>query len=495
MPEDLVEAAKLREISQLEFSGNSIEGLAFEWSQAVAVQGLSSPDDAIAQFERVTVADVNRVLRTYLDDDHVVTAYVVPKSAGAATAGSEMAKENNEIPPSTHQPLPSWAQHVLDGLQVPQQTLAPSDTILSNGIRLIVQPETITHTVVVAGEIRNDPGVQEPPNQEGVSDLTESLLPYGTTTYDRLALQRELDAIAASTSAGTQFGLEVLSSHFERGVQLLADEELHPAFDSGAFSIVRDQLVGELTGDMSSPDHLSEVALAKALYPPGDPSQRFATPKSVGALTPADVRSWFASAYRPDLTTIVVIGDTTPEAAKTLFERYFGSWSAVGPKPNVEPPPVPQNAAQPSRRSGNRTRAVVGAARRDARAAAHGPGLAAAPAGEHRFDRRVLLIAARARPAGSARLCVFGEQQRRSRRRSGQLRHRVWLRSAERNARGGASARGALAAAAATDRSRSPAGRQGAADGSRTAARWPVTTASPASFSTTQRRGCRSIRT
>jgi len=343
VPDDLVEAAKLREISQLEFSGNSIEGLAFEWSQAVAVQGLSSPDDAIAQFQRVTDADVNRVLRTYLNDGSVVTAYVVPKSAGAASAGSEMAKENNEIPPSTHEPLPSWAQHVLDGLQVPQQTLAPADMTLSNGIRLIVQPETITHTVVVAGEIRNDPGVQEPQNQEGVADLTESLLPYGTTTYDRLALQRELDAIAASASAGTQFGLEVLSSHFERGVQLLADEELHPAFDSGAFSIVRDQLAGELTGDMSSPEHLSEVALAKALYPPGDPSQRFATPKSVGALTPAAVRSWFASAYRPDLTTIVVIGDTTPQAAKTLFERYFGSWSAVGPKPKVEAPPVPQN--------------------------------------------------------------------------------------------------------------------------------------------------------
>ncbi|MGC1380501.1 MAG: pitrilysin family protein [Candidatus Baltobacteraceae bacterium] len=344
VPPDLVAAAKLREISQLEFSANSIEGQATEWSQAVAVQGLSSPDDMIAQFDKVSVADVDRVLRTYLDNDRAVVAYAVPKSAGAASSGGALAKENNEIPPTSHEPLPAWAQSVLEHLKVPEQTLSPADMTLSNGIRLIVQPERITHTVVVDGEILNDPQIQEPPDQEGVADVTEALLPYGTTTYDRVALQGELDKIAATTSAGTEFGLDVLSSQFDRGVQLLADEELHPAFDPASFSIVRQQSVGALTGEMTTPDHLADVALSKALYPAGDPTQRFATPKSAGALSIDDVKAWYATAYRPDLTTIVVIGDTTPEAAKAVFERYFGGWKATGPKPNVDPPPAPPNA-------------------------------------------------------------------------------------------------------------------------------------------------------
>lgn len=344
IPPDLVAAARLREISQLEFSANSIEGLASEWSQAVAVQSLSSPDDMVAEYERVSVADVNRVLRAYLDDKHAVVAYAVPKNSGATSSGGAMAKENNEVPPSKHEPLPSWAQHVLENLRVPEQTISPSDTTLSNGIRLIVQPQEISHTVVVAGEIDNNPSVQVPQGKDGVDDVTAGLFPYGTTTYDRLAFARQLDEIAATTDAGIDFGLDVLSSHFERGVALLADEELHPAFAAADFAVVREQTAAELVGEMTSPDHLADVALNKALYPPDDPSQRFATPKSVGALTLADVKAWYASAYRPDLTTIVVIGDTTPEAAKAIFEKYFGAWKAVGPKPNVELPSAPENA-------------------------------------------------------------------------------------------------------------------------------------------------------
>ena len=345
VPVDIVEASKLREVAQLEFSGNSIEGLAFEWSQAVAVQHLTSPNAMIAQFNRVTVADVNRVLRQYLDNDRAVVAYAVPKNTGAASSSGGLVKENNEVPPTSHEPLPVWAQHILDHLQVPPQTIAPVDMRLSNGMRVIVQPEHITHTVVVAGKIENNPHLEEPAGQEGVAGITDSLLPFGTTTYDRIALQTQLDEIAASVSSGTDFSLDVLSSHFARGVELLADQELHPTFKAADFAVVRDQTVGELSGEMTSPDHLAEVALNKALYPPGDPVQRFATPTSVGGLTVDDVRAWYGKAYRPDMTTVVVIGDTTPDEARAVFESSFGQWKSAGPKPRTDLPPVPLNAA------------------------------------------------------------------------------------------------------------------------------------------------------
>jgi zinc protease len=344
LPADLVQVAKQRAIANAEFSGNSIQGLAFEWSDAVAGQGRTSPDEMLAAMRSVTVADVNRVFREYVDPNRAIVAYAVPKNLGKVSNGAtEPAKENNTFTPEKPQPLPAWAQTAFANVRVPQRTIAPVQMTLSNGMRLIVQPESVTHTIEVHGSILSNEAIQAPPDKQGVADMVAGLFPFGTTSYDRIALRRQLDAIAADASAGTDFSLRVLSDRFDRGVQLLADEELHPAFPDQAFSIVKQQSVGSLTGEMTSPDHLSTVAANKALYPPADPMQRYPTPQTASAVTLDDVKSYYQHVYRPDMTTVVVIGDVTPAQAKASFEKYFGAWTASGPKPDVALPPVPPN--------------------------------------------------------------------------------------------------------------------------------------------------------
>ena len=344
LPAELVEVAKQREVAQAEFSRNSVQGLATLWSQTLTVEN-RTPDDDLAGLQRVTVEDVNRVLRTYYDNATATVAIATPKSANESGGGGGRVGEDNTVFPAAHTALPEFAQHVLANLQVPQSKLAPDVSTLPNGIKLIVQPESISHTVVVRGQIGMNPGVQDPPGKDGVDGIISDLLPYGTKTYDRLAYQTELDKIAADVSTGPGFSLDALTDFFDRGMQLLADDELHPAFPAAAFDIVKRQTVGELAGTITSPDYAARQALVQALYPPGDPSRRTATPQTARSISLDDVKAVYAKTYRPDLTTIVVIGDVTPAAARATVEKYFGDWKAVGPNPYLYPPKVPPNVA------------------------------------------------------------------------------------------------------------------------------------------------------
>jgi len=348
VPPELVEAEKRRAIAQAEYKANSTEGLAFQWSQAVAVEGLSSPDDILASIRSVTVDDVNRVLRTYVDPRHQIVAIAAPKNPGAisgAGGGGTSADTGNKPTLLHHDPLPAWATAAFKNVTVPASTTHPVDMTLANGIRLIVVPEHVSHTVVVSGSIDSNEAMQAPAGKDGVDDITAQLLPFGTTTYSRLGLRTELDKIAAEVTAGTDFSLTALSSDFDRGVALLADEELHPAFPVDSFGAVKGEELGSVQGIVTSPDHLAQVALNNALYPAGDPVQRFATPQTVTSLTLDDVKAYYGSVYRPDMTTIVVVGDVDPQHAKDVFDKYFGGWTAAGPKPAVDMPAVPDNVA------------------------------------------------------------------------------------------------------------------------------------------------------
>ena len=345
VPADLVAAAKLQERRDAELQRNSIAGLAAVWSEAVAVYGLESPDEDLARIERVTVEDVNRVARKVLDLDHAVTAVMTPVGSGKPVAsqgfGGKEKLAPGEIKPV---PLPDWAAP-LARLSVPASSVRPVVSRLPNGITLIVQPEDVSASVSVYGHVENRPEMQVPKGREGLAEVMEQLFPYGSRRLDRVALQRALDEIGADASAGTDFSLNVLAEHFDRGVGLLADNLLEPGFPAAAFEVVKRQVADTVAGQLSTPSYLGRMALRAGLFPKNDPSLREPSPKTVGRVTLADVRAYYRAVFRPDLTTIVVIGRITPERARAVVQRYFGGWTAVGPAPRTTLPPVPLNRA------------------------------------------------------------------------------------------------------------------------------------------------------
>lgn len=344
IPADLVIAAKSKAIADLEFKKNSVPGLANAWSEALAFRDGSSPDDIRAAIAAVTPAEVNALAKHVFDPAHAVTAVLTPTSSGKpSTSKGFGGAESFGGAPSGTVTLPSWAKAAFAKLELPRITTNPSEFTLPNGLKVIVQPESVSKTVEVLGKVQANQDLQAPEGQEGVAEVLNSLFNFGTTGMNRLQFQAALDAISAQESAGSTFSLAVPSANFAKGMQLLADNELHPAMPAQAFVVMQRRQEGALTGLVQSPAFLNQLRLNQALYPAGDPDLRYATPKSVASLTLQDIQHYYAQVFRPDMTTMVIIGDVTPAEAHKVAESAFGAWTAKGPKPNTHYPAVPAN--------------------------------------------------------------------------------------------------------------------------------------------------------
>jgi zinc protease len=344
VPAALVEASRKGEIAGAEFEQNSIPDLASTWSAALAAEGRNSPDDDVEAIKKVTLADVNRVAKRYLVAQQAIVATLKPSPSGEAVSSKGFGgAETTTAAPTKPVALPDWAEVAVKSLKVPQAPPKPNDVTLANGLRLIVRTEKASPTVTVIGSVKHQAVLQVAAGKEGTDTVLSELFSYGTTTRDRLKFQEELDDIAASESGGTDFNLKVLKQDLAKGVELLADNQLHPALPSEAFQVVREQTAQMVAGELASPGYKTSRALETALLPKGDPMLREATPQSVTALSLADVKDYYAKVFRPDMTTIAVIGDVTMDEVRPVIEKWFGAWKSSGPKPVVTVAPVPVN--------------------------------------------------------------------------------------------------------------------------------------------------------
>lgn len=346
VPARLVDEAKLRLTSQQSYAQASIFGLASNWQTATMIG--TTPDAVESAIANVTPDDVDRVLRTYLTPEHEIGILLTAKPSTVVTKPDPNAgSEHVGFTPDVAQPLPSWAKAALNvPLRVPDESKGTVIGKLPNGLRYAIRRETTSPTVTVSGAIRTSPELYAPHGKEGVDGVLAGLIRDGTTTYDRKAYNAQLESIAASARLGTAFALKVRTGDFERGMTLLADGLLHPAFPEDAFGVAKAAEVQELEVGAKLPATKAEEAERNALYPPGDPRRRVATPTSARAIKLDDVKAWYRTAFRPDEAKIAIVGDVDPARAVAALRAAFGSWTASGPPPSFRYPSIPERAAK-----------------------------------------------------------------------------------------------------------------------------------------------------
>ncbi len=348
VPRELFESTRRQLIAGQEQSRPTIAALASDCATTIALDREPSIAREQELIARVTLADVNRVAKKYLDPAHAIVGELTP-TAGAsqnavpAPAGASPEKPLAAQPPVTR--LPGWAEQLVAHVAPPDPGPAPVREKLANGMTLIVKPESISDSVFVFGRVRTSPALAEPAGKTGVASVLAALFAYGTRTQDRTAFQRAQDDAQSQVSAGTDFDLQTTSREFGRGVALLAQNELGPRFDQPTFELARRRAIDGLQTALNSTGTVVARRTAALMLPPGDPELREPTVAELQALTLDDVRAYYAKTVRPDLSTVVVVGNVTPQAAKAAVEREFGAWHAAGEPPPTELPALPPNRA------------------------------------------------------------------------------------------------------------------------------------------------------
>jgi len=342
VPSDLVDAAKARILAGDASRGASISGLGLDWLDALDAG--TTPAAQAAAIAAVTKADVDAAAQRYFSPAHSVTMVLRPKpsKARAATASAQQTEHVGVTAPDDVA-LPSWARAGLAVPLVPANKRAEPAVFgqLPNGLRYAIRRETSAPVVVVEGVVRTAPMLYEPRGKDGVQQVVDALLGWGTQTMPYQEYQRQFDLLAADARLGSSFLFAARSEALERGLALVADGMLHPAFDQGAFAVAKQDLAQSVAASEGLPQAQAAAAERAAMYGPNDPRLRVATSVTIASLTLADVTAYYRAAYRPDVTTVVVVGDVDPQRAVTALRAAFGPWRAFGARPSFAFPRLP----------------------------------------------------------------------------------------------------------------------------------------------------------
>ena len=204
----------------------------------------------------------------------------------------------------------------------------PLPTLLPNGLAIYVLEDHSVPVVSVRVVTAVD-STFDPTGKEGLYAVTLGALSEGTTT--RTAEQLAADEADIGTRV-TPSGITTTTALFPRALGLLADMLVRPSLDSAAVQrrkTLQTALARRLAqATVTAPRHLFYAML----YGADDPYVRSLVPTgaSIASITRSDVAGFYASQFRPERTSIVIVGDVKGSDAIEQARRAFSSWPGRG---------------------------------------------------------------------------------------------------------------------------------------------------------------------
>ena len=253
--------------------------------------------------------------------------------AAAAVSASAQERPDRSKPPAIG-PAPSLKMPAIQKLK------------LSNGLGVwIVEhhevPLAQVNLIVPSGS------AADPIGKYGVGSLTAAMLDEGAGSRSALDLADGLEFLGANLSTTSSFDysairLSVPVSKLADALPIMADVSLRPTFPANELDRLRKERLTALLQAKDNPAALIGLAFNRVVF---GPTHRYGTPANgqpptIEAFTVADLQAFYRAHYRPDNSTLLVVGDVAASSVMPMLEKAFGGWKAEGIAPMVAAVPV-----------------------------------------------------------------------------------------------------------------------------------------------------------
>ncbi|CCH65745.1 ZINC PROTEASE [Richelia intracellularis HM01] len=323
-------------------------------------------DKYLAALNRVSVGDVQRVNRKYLNPEVRTVGFFQPtfnykdskspsslanSSTGEIIDFPEHQSTINEVEEKDFIQTSEYLPIVDCGPMVQEPTL-PQQFSLDNGLKLLLLPDQNTPTVTLNGYIKAGQEF-DPENKGGLAAMVAANLMSGTREQDGILIANNL----ASRGAGLEFesyreGVAIqgssLSADLPMLIRVLADVIKNPIFPEKELEISRKKALSKLAENSEDPTAVAIKTFVQSVYPKHHPLHKFPSDNSLNSINREDLISFNAKHYRPESTTLVLTGNFEMQQVYSLIQEEFSDWKAKIPAPSLKYPNVdiPENLVQ-----------------------------------------------------------------------------------------------------------------------------------------------------
>jgi zinc protease len=215
----------------------------------------------------------------------------------------------------------------------PRVSLPPIITRqLSNGLKLMIVEQhelPLADFVLVVGS----GATADPTGKGGVANLTAQMLREGTTTRKSLDIADQTSFLGISLFPQASWESLTLSLHtptaqLDSALALFSDVALHPTFPANEFERIKKNRLTELLQLRDQGPAIANMAFPAIVYGNAHPygAPLIGSETSVTGLTPGDLQSYYQANFKPNNSTLIIVGDVNPAQIEQKINSLFGSW-------------------------------------------------------------------------------------------------------------------------------------------------------------------------